>query len=33
MDYPLPVGSFGVNCDLINSYLVYWDYDEVSGGF
>jgi len=33
MDYPLPLGSFGINCDLIDSHLVDWDYDEVSGRF
>ena len=33
MDYPLPLGSFGIDCDLIDSHLVDWDYDEVSGRF
>jgi len=25
MDYPLPLGSFGINCDLTDSHLVDWD--------
>ena len=32
-DYPLPLGSFGINCDLFGPHLVDWDYDEVSGRF
>ena len=32
-DYPLPLGSFGVNCDVFEPRLVDWDYDEVSGRF
>jgi len=32
-DYPLPLGSFGIDCDLIGPHLVDWDYDEVSGRF
>lgn len=32
-DYPLPLGSFGIDCDLFEPHLVDWDYDEVSGRF
>jgi len=32
-DYPLPLGSFGIICDLFEPHLVDWDYDEVSGRF
>lgn len=32
-NYPLPLGSFGINCDLFEPHLVDWDYDEVSGRF
>ena len=32
-DYPLPLGSFGVDCNLFEPLLVDWDYDEVSGRF
>jgi hypothetical protein len=31
--YPLPLGSFGIKCDLSDAHLVDWDYDEVSGRF
>ena len=31
--YPLPVGSFGFDCDLPGPRLVDWDFDEVSGQF
>ena len=30
-NYPLPLRSFGINCDLFEPHLVDWDYDEVSG--
>ena len=32
-NYPLPLGSFGVECPLFDPHLVDWDYDEVSGRF
>ncbi|KAF9654047.1 hypothetical protein BDM02DRAFT_3182457 [Thelephora ganbajun] len=32
-DYPLPLGSFGINYDMFEPHLVDWDYDEVSGRF
>ena len=32
-NYPLPLGSFGVSCPLVEPHLVDWDYDEVSGRF
>ena len=32
-NFPLPLGSFGINCDLFDPYLIDWDYDEVSGRF
>jgi hypothetical protein len=31
--YPLPLGSFGVNCNVFEPHLVDWDYDEASGRF
>lgn len=31
--YPLPLGSFGVDCNLFEPHLIDWDYDEVSGRF
>jgi hypothetical protein len=31
--YPLPLGSFGINCSLFDPRLIDWDYDEVSGRF
>lgn len=32
-NYPLPLGSFGINCNLPEPLLIDWDYDEVSGRF
>lgn len=32
-DYPLPLGSFGIDCNMFEPHLVDWDYDEVSGRF
>jgi hypothetical protein len=32
-DYPLPLGSFGINCMMLEPRLIDWDYDEVSGRF
>lgn len=33
-NYPLPLGSFGIDChDIFEPHLVDWDYDEVSGRF
>jgi hypothetical protein len=32
-NFPLPLGSFGINCNLFEPRLVDWDYDEASGRF
>lgn len=32
-NYPLSLGSFGINCKTFEPHLVDWDYDEVSGRF